>query len=231
MLYNCLLEIQHDCPFSMLSQKHPQVEISLWCNKQHDILELRGEKTSLEKIVADFENKQGKIIKIFADQDNVQIIFKPCKCNESPLFSIFDKYDCLELPPIKYFAGREILNSLMTPDDAGSILEDIRKTDPHAEVRMLKLAPLKKLNNPYPLFLPLDELAQSFTTKQLHALILAFNQGYYELPRKVLVETLAERMNIHRRTYEDHLRKAERKIMNLLIPTLMLYHPRSPDLV
>jgi len=114
------------------------------------------------------------------------------------------------------------VNLLVTPEDAGLILEDIRREDPDAKVNVLKLVPLKGTDNPYPLYLPLDDLKASFTDKQLEALTHAFKKGYYELPRMVFLENLAKEMKIHRRTYEEHLRKAEKKIMSYLIPSLML---------
>jgi predicted DNA binding protein len=164
----------------------------------------------------------GTITRIFPERNQVQIVFNLCKCNEFPLSPIFDRYDCLELPPVRYFSGRELMNLLVTAEDAGLILEDIRKDDQTAKVTVLKLAPLKKAYKPNPLFLPLDDLKNSLTEKQQQALSTAFNKGYYELPRKVFLEVLAKELNIHRRTFEEHLRKAEKKIMNALIPSLSL---------
>ncbi|MHA2224680.1 MAG: helix-turn-helix domain-containing protein [Candidatus Hodarchaeales archaeon] len=222
MLYNFLLEIQHDCPFSKFSQDHPKIKIQLWCNTQHDILELRGEDKELKRAIVDLEEDLGSITRIFPGHGHVQLVFQLCECNKFSLDPIFDKYDCLELPPIKYFAGREIVNLLVTPEDAGLILEDIRLEDPNAKVNVLKLAPLKNSDNPYPLYLPLEELKANFTQKQIDALTHAFKRGYYELPRTVYLEKLAQEMSIHRRTFEEHLRKAEKKVMSYLIPSIML---------
>jgi predicted DNA binding protein len=222
MLYNFLLEIQHDCSFSQFSRKHPQIEMQLWCNTQHEILELKGEPIPLEKAINDLEAELGTVLRIYPEHNHVQLIFQSCKCDQFSLDSIFERYNCLELPPVRYVAGREILNLLVTPEDAGLILDDIRKEDPGARVKVLQLAPLKNNFNPYPLFLPLDDLKDSFTEKQLQVLTKAYNKGYYELPRKVFLESLADEMNIHRRTFEEHLRKAEKKIMSLLIPSLIL---------
>lgn len=222
MLYSFVLEIQHNCPFSEFSRSHPEIEIDLWCNNgHHDILELKGESSALEKAIIDLE-KVGTIIRIHPERNNVQIVFNLCKCDELPLNPIYDRYDCLELPPVRYLAGREITNLLVTAEDAGLILEDIRKEDPTARVTVLKLAPLTDTSNLNPLFLPLDDLRKSLTEKQQQALSTAFNKGYYELPRMVFLEVLAKGMNIHRRTFEEHLRKAEKKIMRALIPSLSL---------
>ncbi|MFW9993475.1 MAG: helix-turn-helix domain-containing protein [Candidatus Odinarchaeota archaeon] len=222
MLYKFLLEIQHDCPFSRFSRRHPEIEMKLWCNSQFDIMELKGEKKALEEAMVDLDDEMGTVIRIYPEVDQVQLILKRCRCNQLPLSPIYDRYNCLELPPVKYFTGREIVNIIIPPEDAGKILEDIRKEEPGAKVKVLKLAPLKITDNAYPLYLPLDEVKESLSPKQRQALTIAFNKGYYELPRKIFLELLAKEMDIHRRTYEEHLRKAEKKIMGFLIPSLML---------
>ena len=222
MLYNFILEIQHDCSFSVFSQNHPKIEIQRWCNTQHDIIELKGDKSDLEAAITDLEEDLGSVITIFPDQGHVQLVLKLCNYDVLRLDKIFNRYNCLELPPVKYFAGREICNLIVTPEDAGLILEDIRKEDPNAKVNILKLAPLKSATEPYPFYLPLDSLKNDLTSKQQEVLKLAYTKGYYELPRSVFLEKLAKEMNIHRRTYEEHLRKAEKKIMGYLVPSLML---------
>ena len=222
MLYNFILEIQHDCKFSVFSQNHPKIEIQRWCNAHNDIIELKGGKNDLEAAITDVEEALGNVITIFPDQGHVQLVVDLCYHDVLRLDKIFNRYNCLELPPIKYFAGREVSNLIVTPEDAGLILEDIRKEDPSAKVNVLKLAPLKSATEPYPFYLPLDHLKNDLTSKQQEALKLAYRKGYYELPRSIFLEKLAKEMNIHRRTYEEHLRKAEKKIMSYLVPSLML---------
>jgi len=51
------------------------------------------------------------------------------------------------------------------------------------------------------------------TTKQQTALRLAKQNGYYDYPRKIKIENLAEKMGIAFSTFQEHLRKAESKIL------------------
>ncbi|MFW9995830.1 MAG: helix-turn-helix domain-containing protein [Candidatus Odinarchaeota archaeon] len=222
MLYNFLLEIQHENKFARFSQDHPRIEILLWCNSQYDILELRGENSDLERALIGLEEELGTIIKLFPENNHVQLVFKLCDCIDSPLTPIISRYDCLELPPVKYFAGRMVINLIVTARDANSIIEDARREHPDMKVKMLKLAPLKHYYSPYPHYLPLDELKNNLTEKQLQAITIAFKKGYYELPRKIILEKLAKEMNVQRRTFEEHLRKAERKAIRFLIPALTI---------
>ena len=227
MLYNFLLEIQYkneiSNSFANFSLLHPHIEIQLWCNSQNDIIELKGEKKDLEIAIPDLEKDLGEVIKIFPDRNHIQLVFKMCKCTKFPLDKVISKYDCLELPPNKYLSGREILNLIVTPEDAGLILDDIRKGLPDSEVNVLKLAPLKSTKGPYPFYLPLDDLLNNFTKRQQEALSIAYKKGYYDIPRAMFLENLANEMNIKRRTFEEHLRKAEKKIMSFLVPALLSF--------
>lgn len=55
------------------------------------------------------------------------------------------------------------------------------------------------------------------TAKQKKALELAIEFGYYNYPRAISVEELAKKIKIPRTTFQEHLRKGESKLMNLLV--------------
>ena len=57
-------------------------------------------------------------------------------------------------------------------------------------------------------------LYPKLTEKQKQAFLLALENGYYEFPRKIELEKLAKIMKLSYTTFQFHLRKAERKIMN-----------------
>ena len=58
------------------------------------------------------------------------------------------------------------------------------------------------------------------TQKQSDAIQLALEYGYYSYPREISVEELAKISKTPRSTYQEHLRKAESKMMRLLIQSL-----------
>ncbi len=57
----------------------------------------------------------------------------------------------------------------------------------------------------------------SLTDKQYNAIALAIKEGYYEVPRKVILEKLAEISKLAISTYEVHLRKAEKKLIPFVV--------------
>jgi predicted DNA binding protein len=68
------------------------------------------------------------------------------------------------------------------------------------------------------------------TTKQADAIATALELGYYQVPKKTTTEDLALKHKVPRTTYEEHLRKAESKILRALSPYITLYARRPTRL-
>lgn len=71
---------------------------------------------------------------------------------------------------------------------------------------------------------PLTGLAAGLTQRQLQALRLAIEGGYYDQPRRTTTEAIATRLGIGRTTFEEHLRKAQSRLFPRL-GTLLNAHP------
>ena len=69
----------------------------------------------------------------------------------------------------------------------------------------------KKLEN---IFLP--HIYPDLSPKQKEAIELAVKEGYYEYPRKIDLETLGRIANVKRQTFQENLRRAERKLIPFL---------------
>lgn len=78
----------------------------------------------------------------------------------------------------------------------------------NAKILSLKEAKIKNIG----ILSVLPEL----TEKQKRAFWLAFENGYYEYPRKIELEKLAKLMNISLSTYQAHLRKAEKSFLTFI---------------
>jgi PAS domain S-box-containing protein len=61
-----------------------------------------------------------------------------------------------------------------------------------------------------------EVLTESLTERQRTALEMAYHAGFFEWPRRVSGEEVAETMDISPPTFHQHLRKAERKILDSL---------------
>jgi HTH DNA binding domain len=58
-----------------------------------------------------------------------------------------------------------------------------------------------------------DSILQVLTEKQRKILSTAYENGYYDVPRKIDSEELAQKLNIVKSTLVEHLRKAEKRLI------------------
>ena len=93
------------------------------------------------------------------------------------------------------------------------LVEFYNKIKSRAEVKLLKLT------REFPAVL-ISQAIPLLTQKQQEALMLALELGYYTYPRKVSVQQLAKRAHVPRTTFQEHLRKAEEKVMKIIIAPL-----------
>ena len=62
---------------------------------------------------------------------------------------------------------------------------------------------------------PIDRL----TVQQMRVLRLAYAEGYYDIPRTISTEQLACLLKMEKGTVGEHLRRAEKNIMEFLMTT------------
>ena len=62
-----------------------------------------------------------------------------------------------------------------------------------------------------------DDMLANLTGRQREVLIAAKRHGYYDYPRRMNAEELAERVGISKATVVEHLRKAEGRLMETLL--------------
>jgi hypothetical protein len=62
-----------------------------------------------------------------------------------------------------------------------------------------------------------ESLLSKLSIKQKQALLTAFALGYYDVPRKISSEELSRHLNADKSTIVEHLRKAEKKLIDGII--------------
>ena len=72
-----------------------------------------------------------------------------------------------------------------------------------------------------------NKLFGELTGKQRDALVAALDNGYYRVPKKVTTDEIAHQMGQPRTTYEEHLRKAESKVLRSVAPYLELTRSKT----
>jgi len=112
-------------------------------------------------------------------------------------------------PPLGIREGKIKISFLGSAQQVGEFLEKI--TAFGIRYRVVLLADAN--------FSP-DSPINKLTEKQREVLIAAYKHGYYDIPRRINSEELAEKLKIVSSTLGEHLRKAERRLLiNILTET------------
>lgn len=112
-------------------------------------------------------------------------------------------------------AGDGLLRAEVPPHvDATTVIDSFLEVYPSAE-----LLSKRTLDRDAPLLTPAqgrEAAIAELTEKQLQALRTAHAAGYFDWPREVTAEEVAARLDVASSTFAQHLRAAERKVLNAL---------------
>ena len=68
-----------------------------------------------------------------------------------------------------------------------------------------------------------DSALNTLSEQQKQALFSAYADGYYEVPSKVNLETLAEQQHVNKSTFAEHLMKAENRVISRILADELSY--------
>lgn len=227
-LHEVVFKITHDCPFCNISKKFPSIKMFNWCNREHEVIEVIVDRLEDYQAVIKDISKLGGIIEKSSDGRNVHLITKKCFCKrENSVSRNIDEFNLLHVSPVVYEQGWEYYRLIAFKH------EELRRLLQKLERKGFTFEVLRKV--PFDGFiassltLTADALFSGLTDKQMDALLTAYSHGYYGLPRKADVKTIASRKRVPRATFQEHLQKAENKIVASLVPYLQLFEHASEE--
>ncbi len=101
----------------------------------------------------------------------------------------------------------------MVAFDSADIRELVGDLRADREIELLSKTSILETQIPHSMLAPANQLFENITDRQFAALQLALESGYYKQPRKTSLRDLADQRAVARSTYEEHLRKAENKLL------------------
>jgi len=110
---------------------------------------------------------------------------------------------------------------LRSPEVSGNTIRFVVACDPETVKTVMKT--LKGLDIPYNLRnissfkTSGDSVFDRLTLQQTRILRLAYAEGYYSIPRKITTEQLASLLKMEKGNVGEHLRRAEKNIMDFLM--------------
>lgn len=211
-MYEATLEINHNSPYADITRDN-NMRAEMWCNKYCDMLHLTG--PDINDAMNTVKNAVG-ISNIAHKNEEVVLITDSCllKSQNELLEEYLQPYHCISLPPLTYDHGTLLTRIIsLEEDNLTNIYHDINKSH---DVTIKAKREIKAVAPDVPLLM-LDSMIPDLTDKQQEALEIALEQGYYEIPRETSTEAVSEQVGVSRRTVEEHLRRAENKVIKGII--------------
>ncbi len=175
--------------------------------------------------------KGGKVLKKNFLEGNLQLIVETCRCSKiSPNVSdIIEGNSCLQIPPEIYFGGWEEYRVIgFRENDYKNMFQELGKLGP-VEVIQKKAVAEKSLRDSF--VISISSVFSELTDKQVGTLLSALEYGYYQIPKKMTAEEIAGKHKVPRTTFEEHLRKAESKVLRAMAPYVRMYATRPQRLI
>jgi predicted DNA binding protein len=231
-LQETALRLQHDCPFNDLSKNNPSLLIASWCNNVNDVMEISADDPAvfdgLQKDIKSLEKAlQSKIIRKWNSNRNVQIVVQHCGCDNvpTPVSPVFEKYNCLALQPTTFKGGWEYYRLIsFSEKEMRKLLVELES---FCKVEIISRRAIPSGAVKETMLVSTAALFGGLTKKQVQALVFALENGYYQVPKKTTSEEMASKLRLPRTTYEEHLRKAEGKVLRSMAPYISM-NPAFP---
>lgn len=192
--------------------------IDLWCNRHCDLLYVRLEPAV--DIVREIQSTVGVQELLEGDDETVLVTDDCLQDHENDLIEPFlDRHNCLLLYPLRYERGQKLCRILSLSHTAlTECFHDLVDADIAVTVES-KREISSSTRSQRPLLAPNDVLP-TLTPRQSEVIHYAFEHGYYEIPRRITTEEIAAAIDVERRTAEEHLRRAENKLLATVIDFL-----------
>lgn len=231
-MFDVSLKLDHALPFSNLSKAFPTANIQRWCNLEVDILEIELAKEDATKIEATLrqmvKSLGARIIRINRYSSKALEAVVGCRCAvDNSSVAVIEWAGCIPVMPVSYRGGLEYCRMLaFTRDSLNGAMGRLSKMS-KLEIQSKSVVPRESARGA--ITVPVDEFLGSLTRRQLGAFMAAMQMGYYSLPKRVTMEEIASSQGMKRSTYEEHLRKAELKILQAVRPYVRLAYTTSKE--
>ncbi|QLD86172.1 helix-turn-helix domain-containing protein [Natronomonas halophila] len=210
-LYEASFRVKHECPYREISEYYPDLTIREWYLSDCQVIEITSSEAPTDELLEEIE-QIGTVLHKSIDESGLHVVTQACLCSlEDSIIERFEEYNCLYQPPTIHRQGWEHYTVIAFDEDDIQALHADLEAD--RDIEVLSKTAITEQTIPHSMLAPVDQLFEDLTDRQLAALRLALESGYYEQPRKTSLRELADQTAVARSTYEEHLRKAENKFL------------------
>ncbi|WP_232701432.1 helix-turn-helix domain-containing protein [Halobacterium wangiae] len=184
------------------------VRMALWCNDHCDLLQLRG--ADADSVLAAVDERVGVRERVKEGDTTLAVTAACLREEDGGVEDVLADHGCLLVPPLSYVDGEKRVRVLsLSAQSLTSTYHDLRQRYD------VTVADKRSVSAPDPAS-PAAPTAD-LTERQDAVLRAAVEDGYYEVPRTTTTAALAERFGLARSTLEEHLRRAEAKLVDAAV--------------
>lgn len=211
-MYEASFKLRHECPYRDFSEQFPGVTIREWQHSDCQVLEISS-STAPESDLLDAVDDIGTVLHSTQDDDGLYVVAQSCRCSiEDSMVDRFQEHSCIHVPPTVYRQGWEEYSVIaFSEDDIRALLAEL---DESRDVEVISKTAIDGQQLPHSSVFSVDRLFDGLTDRQLAALQIALDNDYYNQPRGASRAELAAQTDVARATFEEHLRKAENKLVS-----------------
>ncbi|MFQ5891243.1 MAG: helix-turn-helix domain-containing protein [Candidatus Methanofastidiosia archaeon] len=210
-----------NCWAQSISETYPEIEMGVFStHREKGLSRWRGDRALLKKALRLAKKHPTlKALEVLDERDSEVITQSVCRCKDkNKVHRLLERLGCYYLlpNPITTFGGAK--HYRITLKDKKTLKVLVSRLKKLGEVKVEGVKRLLRVEN---LFLvSVDEMRESLTSKQKKALKLAYEKGYFKIPKKVRIKDMAKEVGVSEATFYEHLARAEEKILRLVVDHL-----------
>lgn len=213
-----------------LTRRFPSTSVFIWCNKENDVVEVVVRNPEDYPLVVKEirATSIADVIEEISDDQRLYLNVHECHCmKQNTIVRHIGELDILNIFPnmvengwayhrIIVFRHADFEELLKRFDKWGWFYKVLRKVPFDGFIASS-------------LTISADALFSGLTERQMEAILTAYRHGYYNLPRNADVQAIAAKEKVPRTTFQEHLQKAENKLVSALVPHIQLLNCASPE--
>ena len=207
-LYEATLRVAHDSAYAELTRGR-DLRLEMWCNDHCDMIRATGNDCD---VLADRIGPVVGVQDTYRTDETLVLITDDClRTHQEPLIEAYlGDHGCLWWPPQRYEHGQLLVQVLAFSEDSLTELYQQLVENFPVTVESKRRRTHEVLDDTVGRS---GSLTAELTDRQAEALHAAYEHGFYEIPREHTSAEIAETLGLGRRTFEEHLRRAEGKIV------------------
>ncbi|HEX2021858.1 MAG TPA: helix-turn-helix domain-containing protein [Candidatus Thermoplasmatota archaeon] len=214
--------VAFDGTLTEFSRRNPHAVVSLWCDWRREVVEIVGAASDeVERLRARLA-EGSSFVEVYPLGPATHVLVMDCvDLPHDFVYRAVDAAHCVHVPPTRFEAGFEHYTVMSFSESRSRhLFKAMRAEGREIELlhkRALDVQPLLNTRS-----VPLLALLSQLTDRQVDALLLAARHGMYDSPRRTTAAAIADSVGLSRSTFEEHLRKAENRLLLSLVPHLEL---------